>query len=120
MARRMGKGEPRKRRTSGAEPEDVLWAKYLDYCSARVSDVFVGLEEDRVFELAREAEKEAGVAQGALNFRDISALLVEKLVADLSLPDYEAWAEDYERNPEKYDPHLLGLWKASLKSAAAP
>lgn len=119
MARRSGKGEPRKRRSAGADPEDVLWAKYLDYCSARVCDVFMGLEEERVFELARAAEREAGGAQGALSFRDISALLVEKLVEELSLPDFESWSDAYRRDPEEYDRHLLGLWKSSLESPAA-
>lgn len=119
MARRSGKGEPRKRRDAGAEPDDILWAKYLDYCSARVCDLFMDLREERVFELAQAVEKEAGVAQGALSFRDISALLVEKLVEGLSLPDFQVWAEAYQRDPDQYDPHLLGLWKTSVESPAA-
>lgn len=114
MARRSGKGEPRKPHESGAEPEEVLRAKYLDYCSARVCDVFIELEEEQVFELARAAEKRLGVAQGALNFRDLANLLVEQLLGDMALPDFGAWAEDYRRNPDVYDPYLLGLWKSSV------
>ncbi len=119
MARRSGKGGLRKPGVTGAESEEILWAKYLDYCSAQISDLFMGLEEERVFELARVAEKDAGIAQGALSFRDIAALLVGKLVDDLSMPDFESWAESYRQNPEEYDPHLLGLWKTRIKTPAA-
>lgn len=114
MARRSGKGNPRE----PAESEEVLRAKYLDYCSARVCDVFLELEEERVFELARRAERKSGAEQGVLNFRDLAALLVEQLVGDMSLPDFESWSKDYRENPEAYDPHLLGLWKSMVDSPA--
>ncbi len=113
MARQSGKsGKP------GSEPEEVLRAKYLDYCSARVCDVFMELEEEQVFELARLAEKKSGAKQGALNFRDLAALLVEQLLGDMSLPDFETWVKDYRRDPEAYEPHLLGLWKTLVESPA--
>ncbi len=118
MARRSGKGEPRKAHGSGAEPEEVLRAKYLDYCSARVCDVFMDLEEERVFELARAAERKKGVAHGVLNFRDLASILVEQLFGDLALPDFETWAEDYRRNPQEYEPYMLGLWKTTVESPA--
>ena len=118
MARRTGKGEPRRANRSAAEPEEVLRAKYLDYCSARVCDVFMELEEERVFELARAAEQRVGAQQGALSLRQVVTLLVEQLMGDLALPDFESWAEDYERKPEEYDPYLLGLWKSSVESPA--
>jgi hypothetical protein len=39
MARQSGKGDRRKTGKPLAEPEEVLRAKYMDYCSARVCDV---------------------------------------------------------------------------------
>jgi hypothetical protein len=114
MARRKGKGEPRESHKSGAEAEEVLRAKYLDYCSARLCDVFMELEEERVFELARAVEEKRGVSHGTLNFQDLATLLVEQLLGDLALPDFESWARDYQRNPEEYEPYLLGLWKSSV------
>lgn len=116
MARRSGKGEPP--RKTGADTEEILRAKYLDYCSARVCDVFLELDEERVFQLARAAEERAGVTQGALSFRELASLLVEQLV-DIALPDFEAWAADYQKNPEEYDAHLLGLWKTAVGSPAS-
>ena len=118
MVRRTGKGGPRKPQGPGAESEEVLRAKYLDYCSARLCDVFMGLEEERVFELARAVEQKAGVTHGALNFRDLANLLVEQLLGDLALPDFDSWAEDYQRHPEQYDPYLLGLWRSGVESPA--
>jgi hypothetical protein len=76
------------------------------------------LEEERVFELARLAEEKAGIAQGALSFQQIADLLVEKLMGDLALPDFSAWAEAYQENPGQYDPYLLGLWKTMVESPA--
>jgi len=118
MARQSGKGEGRKPSKSLAESVEVLRAKYVDYCSARVCDVFMELEEEQVFELARAAERKAGADQGQLNFRDLANLLVDKLLSDVPLPDFETWSEDYQRNPERYDPYLLGLWKNSVESPA--
>ncbi len=117
MVRRRGKGEPRKARQAEREPEEVLRAKYLDYCSARLCDLFLELEEEHVFALARAAEARAGVSHRALNFRDIADLLVEQLLGDLALPAFETWAEDYQRHPEEYDPYLLGLWQSGVESA---
>jgi hypothetical protein len=118
MARRTGKGEPRKPRKPVAESEDILRAKYLDYCSARLCDIFMELEEERVFELAKLAEQKAGVVQGALSFQQIADLLVEKLMDDLALPDFTTWAEAYQENPAEFDPYLLGLWKTMVESPA--
>ncbi len=120
MARRAGSGEQGHGHGTGADSEDVLWAKYLDYCSARICDVFMELEEERVFELARTAEQELGGSQGSLSFREVTALLVDKLLDDLSLPDFEDWAESYRENPERYDPHLLGLWRTASGRSTTP
>ncbi|NIR44568.1 MAG: hypothetical protein GWN99_09765 [Gemmatimonadetes bacterium] len=114
MARRSGEGDQQESRKAVSDSEEILRAKYYDYCSARVCDVFMELDEARVFELARAAEERAGVSPGALNFRDLASLLVEQLLGDMSLPDFDSWAEDYKQNPEQYDPYLLGLWKSSV------
>jgi hypothetical protein len=119
MARRTGKGEPQKSRKTTADSEEVLRAKYLDYCSARVCDVFMELEEERVFELARAAEERAGAPLGALSFKDLASLLVEQLLGDMALPDFETWADEYREHPEQYDPYLLGLWELGLESPAS-
>lgn len=118
MARSSGKGASRKGPVSEPDSDDVLWAKYLDYCSARVCEMFTELEEDHVFQLARVAEREAGVDEGALSFREIAELLVEKLLEHMTLPDFESWARSYREHPEKYDPYLIGLWRTAVQTPA--
>ena len=119
MVRRTGKGETQR---SGASDSDldaeILRAKYLDYCSARICDVFMGLDEEQVFELARAAEQRAGVAQASLSFREIASVLVDQLHEDMALPEFDEWAVDYRKDPAAYDPYLLGLWKSYLESHA--
>lgn len=124
MTRGSSKGERSDKQTrdeSGREArlDGVLWAKYLDYCSARLCDVFLDLEEERVFELAQLVEKETGQRQGSLSFHDVARLLVEKMMDELSLPDFPTWAAAYENDPEKFERHLLGLWKSKTEPAGS-
>jgi hypothetical protein len=114
MVRRTGKGEPPESRKATADSEETLRAKYLDYCSARLCDVFLELNEERVFELARAAEERAGARLGALSLKDLASLLVEQLLGDMALPEFQSWAKEYVQSPEKYDPYLLGLWKGGV------
>ena len=124
MTRGSSKGERADKETKSRDAEDarlngVLWAKYLDYCSARVCDVFLELEEERVFELAQSVERETGKGLGSLSFHDIARLLVERMLDELSLPDFPTWAASYEADPEKYEQHLLGLWKSKTEHASS-
>lgn len=122
MTRGSNKGERSKKEKRGSGGQDaglngVLWAKYLDYCSARVCDVFLEMEEERVFELAQSVENDTDQKRGPLSFHDIARLLVERMLTDLSLPDFPTWAASYEADPEKYEEHLLGLWKSMTEPA---
>ncbi len=118
MARRSDRGADQQARARGETDDyEVLKAKYLDYCSARICDAFMELEEERVFELAQAAEKEAGSGAPPLSLREIAALLFERTMDELSLPDFDTWVASYQANPEKYDAHLLGLWKTRVEPA---
>ncbi|MCH7889995.1 MAG: hypothetical protein IH921_00690 [Gemmatimonadetes bacterium] len=35
----------------------------------------------------------------------------------LALPPFDAWAEDYARNPAQYEAQFLGLWESELGEA---
>jgi hypothetical protein len=97
-------GEP-----AGVDP--VLRAKYLDYCSARISEVFLSLSDESVYELMEEAAVEGGLDSGSLGFRSMMRLVTRKLQRSIPLPDLETWVEEYRLEPERYEPLLLGLWK---------
>jgi hypothetical protein len=93
------------------EVDPVLRAKYLDYCSARISEVFLSLSDEHAYELMEEAALEADVSVGSLSFQTMMRLVTQKLQRSVPLPDLESWIVEYEREPERYDPYLLGLWQ---------
>lgn len=102
---------------SDAHVDPILQAKYLDYCSARISEVFLSLTDEHTYQIMEEAAREADLAVGALSFQSMMRLVTRKLRSSVPLPDLKQWAEDYTRHPERYDPYLLGLWESE---GAAP
>jgi len=62
-------GEDRLGTSAGAQPrvdvDAVLRAKYLDYCSARISEVFLSLTDEHTYQLMEEAALEADLTVGA-------------------------------------------------------
>ncbi len=92
----------------------ILRAKYLDYCSARLAEVFLSLSPERVYGLVEEAAAEAGLNPADLGFRRMVRLVTDKLTASVPLPDLEEWVAAYLEHPELYDPLLLGFWEESV------
>lgn len=122
-------------RVTGPGPGDepVLWAKYLDWCSARVAERFLKLTPDEIYERAQEASsREAAGTQSDIaalrpvggdapvadagepagrSFGWIVERVTEALSAELELPGFEEWAKAYRAAPAEYDAELLGLWR---------
>jgi hypothetical protein len=90
----------------------VLRAKYLDYCSARISEVFLSLTDEHTYQLMEEAAHEADLTVGAISFQAMMQLVTRKLRKSVPLPDMETWIMEYSQHPERYDPFLLGLWES--------
>ena len=103
-----------------ARVDPVLQAKYLDYCSARISEVFLSLTDEHTYQIMEEAAREANLAVGTLGFQTKMQLVTRRLRRSVPLPDLETWAEDYARNPEQYDPYLLGLWESEETDRSGP
>jgi len=51
----------------------VLWAKYLDWCSAQIADRFLELTPDRIYELAHHLPDRSGSGGGAVVFSNAGA-----------------------------------------------
>ncbi|MEE9207378.1 MAG: hypothetical protein V3U67_03210 [Gemmatimonadota bacterium] len=111
-------GHPERTECEDGRIDPVLRAKYLDYCSARISEVFLSLTDERIYELMEQAATEAELAVGSLGFQEMMKLVTRKLHESIPLPDLETWAVEYEAEPEKYDPFLLGLWKSAEPGSA--
>ncbi|MFQ5679754.1 MAG: hypothetical protein ACE5HP_09900 [Gemmatimonadota bacterium] len=99
--------------------DPVLRAKYIDFCSAHLTEVFLSLTDERIFELVEEAAEDARLNVGSLGFSSMVRLVTHKLRESVPLPDFATWSRDYEANPKRYDPYLLGLWKDLLANPAA-
>jgi hypothetical protein len=89
----------------------VLRAKYADFCSAQLTEVFLSLSDERIYELVEEEARLQNVGAGKLGFRTMVKLATKRLRDSVPLPDYDTWKHDYEAEPERYERYLLGLWK---------
>jgi len=117
--------------------DEVLRAKYLDWCSARLADRFLALSPDEIYELAERAShgrEDAPVAFGAFdagaalpershsladaavkepeNFRNLIARVTEVLAE--TLPTFETWLVGYRADPARYEEELLGFWREGV------
>lgn len=92
--------------------DEVLRAKYLDWCSARVADRLFRLPPEQIFELT--SALGTGMEPGA-DFRAIVGRLTEELTRELGLPEFDAWRADYERNPQPFEADMIGFWRELLR-----
>ena len=100
----------------GTPSDAELRAKYLEYCSARLSEVFLSLSDEHTYRILEEAAGEAGEDLASLGFQSKMRLVTGKLRTSVPLPEFAAWAEEYRRHPERFEPMLLGLWKEAVRS----
>ncbi len=91
--------------------ETVLRAKYADFCSAMLTEVFLALSDDKIYEMVEEEAKLQKLSPGNLGFRKMVQLATNRLRDSVPLPDFETWQRDYEAAPERYEKYLLGLWR---------
>ena len=97
---------------SGPElSESVLRAKYADFCSAQLTEVFLALSDERIYEIVEEEAREQQLSPGKLGFHSMVRLATQRLREDVPLPDFDTWRRDYEAAPERYEKYLMGLWR---------
>jgi hypothetical protein len=108
--------------------DEVLRAKYLDWCSAKVAERFLRLTPEEIYELAQRASPGAdaipdvapavalheGVSTAPLTFRGVVERVTAVLTDELDLPSFDEWRTSYIVNPAPYDDELLGLWRERL------
>jgi len=91
--------------------ETVLRAKYADFCSAQLTEIFLALSDERIYEIVEEEARAQGLQSGQLGFRMMVRLATKRLRESVPLPDFETWRLDYEAEPERYERYLMGLWR---------
>lgn len=109
-----GKGEERSTESSDA----ILRAKYLDYCSARVADALLRMTPDEMYLLARTEEEDPRPGDSTVPpYSEVVRLATVRISTRLALPDFAAWAEEYRKNPARFERELLGLWKVEAEGS---
>jgi hypothetical protein len=93
--------------------ERVLRAKYLDYCSSQVAEHLLLLSPDEIYVLAQEALRKGG-QKTEPSYEQMVRLATEGVAQRLTLPPFEQWADEYKRDPARYDDQLIGLWESEL------
>lgn len=91
----------------------VLRAKYLDYCSSQVAEHLLRLSPDEIYVLAQDALR-AGGQRSEPSYEQMVRLATEGVAQRLTLPPFEQWCEEYQRDPSLYDDQLIGLWESEL------
>ena len=71
------------------------------------------LSPDEIYVLAQEAHRVGG-RKSEPSYEQMVRLATEGVAQRLTLPTFEQWAEEYERDPARYDEQLLGLWESEL------
>lgn len=91
-----------------ATDDDVLRAKYLDWCSARVADRLFRLPPEQIYELTRAL---GGDDEPGADFRAIVGRLTEALTRELGLPGFDEWQRQYEESPQQFEADMIGFWR---------
>lgn len=79
----------------------------MDYCAARISEVFLSLSDERTYALMEEAARDTGIEIGSLGFSEMMDLVTEHLRESVPLPPFEDFVREYREDPERFDAMLL-------------
>jgi hypothetical protein len=110
----MTDARPKKpQRVGGDMAERVLRAKHLDYCSSQVAERLLLLSPDEIYVLAQE-ELHGGGGVTEPSYEQMVRLATEGVAQRLKLPPFKQWADEYKRDPARYDDQLIGLWQSEL------
>ena len=113
---------PRKARKISHVHDDAadrdLRARYLDYCAARISEVFLSLSDERTYQMMEEAAREADLEIGSLGFPEMMDLVTQRLRRSVPLPEFDTWLREYRESPEAFDHIFLAPESAGGESEA--
>ena len=105
---------------SADDAEEILQAKYLEYCSAQLADLLLYLSPDEIYLLAERAERDEGLdAPVAHTYTGMVERATRWLARRVALPPFEVWREDYRLHRDRYEAYLMGLWEADAPPAPA-
>ena len=87
-----------------------LWVRYVDWCSAQVARRLLELSPEEFWERAdRLAQSEVESPSLSRAVVPLARQLAVELYEELGLPPYPRWCEEYQQDPSRFDPDLLGF-----------
>jgi hypothetical protein len=100
------------------DSNEVLRAKYLEYCSAQLADLLLYLSPDEIYLLAQKATRESGApVADAGSYTAMVEQATRLLARRVNLPPFDVWREDYRANRERYEAYFMGLWQSEAPGA---
>ena len=106
--------------TSDAADDRILRAKYLDWCSARVTNRLFQLTPEQIYELAQQAAQQRARSRGIeavpeppREFAELVGLVTDVLTRELQIPSFAEWRAAYGTSPQDYEDDMIGLWRES-------
>jgi hypothetical protein len=97
----------------GAHTSPLLYAKFLDFCSARVAEALLALSPDEMYVLALDAARsirDPG-APPPDTYDEIVRLATERVAQRVELPSFEHFVAQYSEDPASIEAELIGLWR---------
>ena len=96
-----------------ADAEEILRAKYLEYCSAQIADLLLYLSPDEIYLLAEKASREGGRLEAPeRTYSNLVRSATHWLSTRVALPPFEIWLDDYRAHQDRYESYLMGLWES--------
>lgn len=96
-----------------------LWVRYVDWCSAQVARHLLELSPEELWERAdRLAQEENGAVSLARAIVPLARELAVEFYEELDLPPYPRWSEEYQRDPGRFDPDILGFQAPATASCS--
>lgn len=109
-------------------PLQDLQARYFDWCSARIAERILTLSPEelqslgeRLMEAGEAPSPAAGAGSSASSgVQALAEWAIRAVQADLRLPSFEAWVEEYRRDPERMERDLIGLHATPTPDPGSP
>lgn len=96
-----------------------LWVRYVDWCSAQVARRLLELSPEEFWERADQlARSEIGSGSLSRAVVPLARQLAVELYEELGLPPYPRWCEEYQNEPGRFDPDILGFQAPAAASLA--
>lgn len=86
-----------------------LWVRYVDWCSAQVARRLLELSPEEYWERADRLTSEGEAPSLSRASVPLARQLAVELYEELGLPPYPRWCEEYQRDPSRFDPDILGF-----------